>query len=158
MTLLVLLWMLLGAVFGRAVILEFLFGAPDRSAVSFRSLVPPATPNTYLLCPPGYCDAARQTVPSPEFDVPAERLHSAWMDMLDRQPRVTVLREDEALRQVDVEQRSLLVGYPDTVTVRFLPLPQARSTLAVYSRSHYGRSDYGVNRERIETWLADLRL
>ena len=129
---------------------------PDREAVSFRTLTPPVTPNTYLVCPEGYCEAAQPMARSPAFDVPAGRLEAAWMAMLDRQPRVTVLQKDETLRQVDAEQRSLLIGYPDTVTARFIPLGEGQSTLAVYSRSHYGRSDYGVNRERVETWLRDL--
>ena len=46
--------------------------------------------------------------------------------------------------------------YPDSITVRFLPLEEGRSTLAIYSRSHYGRSDFGVNKERVDGWLASL--
>lgn len=157
-TLVVVVWMLAALLFGRPAILEFLFGAPDRGAVSFDSLVPPDSPNSYLLCPAAICRATRPTAESPEYDVPAERLEAAWMTMLERQPRLTVLRQDAALRQLDIEQRSLLIGYPDTVTVRFVPLQGSRSTLAVYSRSHYGRSDFGVNRERVEGWLNDLAL
>ncbi|MEQ8345956.1 MAG: DUF1499 domain-containing protein [Sneathiellaceae bacterium] len=157
-TLAVLLWFLAALLFGRQAILEFLFGAPDRMTVSFESLVPPGTPNSYLVCPAGFCRAARPAAESPEYDVPAARLETAWMRMLERQPRVTVLAQDAAERQLDIEQRSLLVGYPDTVTVRFIPLQGSRSTLAVYSRSHYGRSDYGVNKERVEHWLDDLAL
>jgi uncharacterized protein (DUF1499 family) len=31
------------------------------------------------------------------------------------------------------------------------------STLIMYSRSVYGRSDLGVNRQRVATWLAALQ-
>jgi uncharacterized protein (DUF1499 family) len=45
--------------------------------------------------------------------------------------------------------------------VRFISVAtyhtESQSTLAIYSRSIYGKSDLGVNRERIETWLKILR-
>lgn len=153
------IWFISALLFGRSAILEFLFGAPQRETVSFETLVPPDTPNSYLLCPPDLCRAAAAA--SPVYPVAAAGLRTAWLAMLERQPRVTLLRETvvaQAQRQLDVEQRSLLLGYPDTVTVRFVPLGPERSTLAVYSRSHYGRSDYGVNRDRVRDWLDGLGL
>ena len=53
-------------------------------------------------------------------------------------------------------QRSRLMGFPDTIVVRFLERPEGRSTLALYSRSQLGRGDFGVNRARIERWLEKL--
>jgi uncharacterized protein (DUF1499 family) len=40
--------------------------------------------------------------------------------------------------------------------VRFFDRPGGRSTLALYSRSQLGHGDMGVNRARIERWLAKL--
>jgi uncharacterized protein (DUF1499 family) len=37
-----------------------------------------------------------------------------------------------------------------------LPAGAGRSTLAIYSRSLVGRKDFGVNRARIQRWLAAL--
>jgi uncharacterized protein (DUF1499 family) len=37
-----------------------------------------------------------------------------------------------------------------------VPLDAERATLAVYSRSRYGRRDFGVNAKRVEAWLAAL--
>jgi uncharacterized protein (DUF1499 family) len=31
-----------------------------------------------------------------------------------------------------------------------------RSSLAIYSRSRYGRGDFGTNRRRVERWLSQL--
>jgi uncharacterized protein (DUF1499 family) len=42
------------------------------------------------------------------------------------------------------------------VTVEFIPLGPDQSSLAIYSRSRYGHYDFGHNRNRAETWLADL--
>ena len=49
-------------------------------------------------------------------------------------------------------QRSRLMSFPDTIDVRFIAIDNDRSTLAIYSRSQIGRSDFGVNLERIRLW------
>jgi uncharacterized protein (DUF1499 family) len=48
------------------------------------------------------------------------------------------------------------MGYPDTIVVRFIDLPDGRSTIALYSRSQLGKGDLGVNLARIQRWLAAL--
>jgi uncharacterized protein (DUF1499 family) len=78
--------------------------------------------------------------------------------MISKQPRVERRAVSEDELQYDFVQRSPLLRFPDTITVRFIPLSPTTSTLAMYSRSHYGYSDFGVNRRRIETWLASLRV
>jgi len=59
--------------------------------------------------------------------------------------------------QYDYIQRTALMRYPDSITVRFIALGSNRSTLGIYSRSHYGKSDLGVNEARIRAWLLALR-
>ena len=53
---------------------------------------------------------------------------------------------------VDLETR-----FPDLVTVEFVALAPDRSSLALYSRARYGRSDFGVNRRRVLRWLSRLQ-
>jgi uncharacterized protein (DUF1499 family) len=48
------------------------------------------------------------------------------------------------------------MDFPDSITVRFIPLTPDSATLAIYSRSHYGRNDFGVNEARIRAWLTAL--
>ena len=50
-------------------------------------------------------------------------------------------------------QRSRLVGYPDAITARAVP-EGAGSRVTILSRSRYGHSDMGVNRARVERWVA----
>ena len=45
----------------------------------------------------------------------------------------------------------------DPVTVEFVALAPDRSSLALYSRARYGRSDFGVNRGRVLRWLSRLQ-
>jgi uncharacterized protein (DUF1499 family) len=49
------------------------------------------------------------------------------------------------------------MNYPDLVTVQVNAAGADRSTLVIWSRSVYGRSDLGVNRDRTTSWLALLQ-
>lgn len=53
--------------------------------------------------------------------------------------------------------RSRLIGFPDYTTVTLMQSPDgAMSTLQVYGRLRFGKSDMGVNGARIEGWMAQL--
>ncbi len=143
------------AMMGRERLLELALGPVDIMAVDFATLKKTPKPNQYLVCPPDLC-AGTPDRRSPEYDFPAEQLAAHWQAMTVRQPRTRRTARDEAAMQDDYVQRSWAFRFPDTITVKFIPLGGNRSTLAIYSRSHYGRSDLGVNKKRIEAWLADL--
>ncbi len=55
-----------------------------------------------------------------------------------------------------VEERSAFFGFPDLIDVETIETGEAKSTLAIYSRSKYGYYDFGVNKRRVETWLREL--
>ncbi len=128
---------------------------PVPEDIDFATLRLPDAPNRYLACPEHYCAAPPDRI-SPVFDMPVAALRGRWKKMLQNQPRITQARADETDLQHDIVQRSRFFRFPDSITVRFIPLPGERSTLAIYSRSHYGRDDFGVNRERVTAWLAAL--
>ncbi len=143
------------AAVGRERALPLLFGPVERASVAFATLTPSERPNWYLVCPESYC-AATGHRSSPVFDEPASALRDRWLRMIARQPRVRLISEAADRLQFDFEQRSLVLRFPDTITVRFIALDVCRATLAIYSRSHYGYGDFGVNRRRIDSWLAAL--
>ncbi len=122
----------------------------------FERLTLRRTPNQYLVLPPDFPSAAVPHRRSPVFNAGMDRLTAAWRAVVAEQPRTKLTRRDDAARQVEYVQRSRLFRFPDVITVRFVPLGPDRSTLAVYSRSRYGRRDFGVNRRRVEAWLARL--
>ena len=113
--------------------------------------------NQYLVTPDDYC-SARAHMDSPTFDLSVEELRERWMTMIASQPRVETRKADDAAMQYEFIQRTKLMRFPDIITVRFIPLEQRRSTLAVYSRSRYGRRDFGVNKDRVLAWLEALAL
>lgn len=122
--------------------------------VDFPSLVLTDKPNQYLLCPADYCAAEPHGI-SPAFDLSVADLRARWDAMIADQPRLGILARGDD--QIDYVQRTAMVRYPDIITVRFIALASDSATLAVYSRSVYGASDFGVNRERITAWVAALR-
>ncbi len=136
--------------------LTALFPVGEVAPVDFTALQLAASPNQYLICPPDLCGAGPHAF-SPVFDIPAGRLRERWQALVAAQPRVELLAEYEDGMQTDYVERSARFRFPDIVTVRFIAVPPAQSTLAIYSRSLYGKSDLGVNRARIEAWVTQLR-
>jgi uncharacterized protein (DUF1499 family) len=111
--------------------------------------------NQFLITPENYCGAKAQMI-SPTFNLPVEELRQRWMDMIASQPRIETGKADDGIMQYNFTQRTKLLRFPDIITVRFIPLKQHCCTLAVYSRSRYGRRDFGVNKDRVCTWLDAL--
>lgn len=124
--------------------------------MDFRTLTLKSSPNQYLVCPEGTCANATPHRTSPEFAMPAGALAQKFLDSALAEPRTKLAEgsaEDLAFRLV---QKSALLRFADDIDVQIIPLGDDRSTLAIYSRSRVGYSDLGVNRKRIERWLAGL--
>ncbi|WP_119301068.1 DUF1499 domain-containing protein [Dongia deserti] len=133
-----------------------IFGIKDVPVIDFATLERRAAPNQFLLCPTSLC-STRTDGAAPVFNVTVPKLQAEWDAMIAEQPRVQVLRRDLTNMQIDYVQRSRFLRFPDLITVRFLPVDDTHSTLAIYSRSLYGKGDFGVNRARVEEWLARLK-
>lgn len=72
------------------------------------------------------------------------------LDSIIRQePRLTALAGSVEEGMITYVARSRIFGFPDYVTVR-----QADKQIEIYSRLRFGRSDLGVNAERLDRWLA----
>lgn len=121
----------------------------DPAAVALRG-----TPNEYLAAPPGTTAAP----PHLELVASAEtpRALLARFDAVARaQPRTRAVAGDLDGLMLTYVQRSAVVGFPDYVTVKAVPVGEGAG-LIVYSRSRYGRGDFGVNRRRVHAWLGEL--
>ncbi|SES90883.1 DUF1499 domain-containing protein [Oceanicella actignis] len=127
---------------------------PARWHVDPLSVQRTGAPNDFLLAPPGA--AAPADGPAPVLAADPAALMAAFDAVALAQPRTRrIAGGPEALHATYV-QRSALMGFPDYVSARALPVPGG-AALAVYSRSRYGRSDLGVNAARVADWLAALR-
>lgn len=127
---------------------------PARWHVDPITAAPTGNPNSWRVGPEG--EGQPVDAPAPVFALEAGDLAAA-LDRVAlgdvRTKRLAGAPEDLWVTYV---QRSRLMGYPDYVSVRVVPLGPGRATLAIYSRARYGQSDLGVNRARVEKWLAGL--
>lgn len=120
--------------------------------IDFRELRLSRKPNQYLMTPPAFCPNAIPHRESPVFERSADDLMTRFMAVASAAPNVRLLERDNERRQVELVQRSALFRFPDDISAAFLALEDGGSTLAVYSRSRFGYSDFGVNRRRVEDW------
>lgn len=132
-----------------------LFADPPLVPIDFQTLRKGPKPNQYLVCPPGYCDGPPDRT-APEFDVPAEALIGRIAEIVDAEPQCRRRAVSDDGLQIDWLVHTRLLGFPDSVTVRTVPLAADRAAPAIFSRSHIGYSDLGTNRRRVERWLAAL--
>ncbi|MEP3247180.1 MAG: DUF1499 domain-containing protein [Sneathiella sp.] len=129
----------------------------DVKPTNFQTLKFNPNPNQYLICPENTCIEEKHDE-SPVFNVPVDRLQSTWKAMLAEQPNIEILRTSADSNSQDLVQRTRLVRYPDIVSVEFSKISETQSTLSVYSRSIYGRSDFGANKTRIDAWISRLKV
>src|SRR5487761_1191951 len=133
--------------------------AEDRLApqeqVDIAALRAPLPQPSFLACPANYC-AAHPAITTPIFAVSWQQLKDDWTRAIAAEPRVVRVEEHSQGRRLVYIQHSPAFRFPDIVTVEFVALGSDRSGIALYSRSRYGRSDFGKNRERVERWLGLL--
>jgi uncharacterized protein (DUF1499 family) len=116
-----------------------------------------ATPSDALVCPERVCQQAKADVVAPVFLVTAADLRRKVSLVALSEPRTVELpctaNCDKTARFV---QYSAVFLFPDTIDVTVSEAGAKASTLAVYSRSLVGYGDQGVNRARVERWIAAL--
>jgi uncharacterized protein (DUF1499 family) len=112
-------------------------------------------PNWYRMVPADAQvtrDPKRDAVP-PTFSVSAGELAAAFDSVALADDRVEVLAGSASAGFVTYVQRSLLFGFPDFISVRFIDLPSGGSTLGIFSRARDGKSDLDVNQKRVNRWV-----
>ena len=125
-------------------------GVPVPPAMDMAALRRPATPNTALAGPAGYTPPPDIT--TRRYEVPPARLYAAIRKVALAQPRTYAQIAYDDRMQAHFVARSAWLNFPDLIAVQVNP----DSTLILWSRSVYGRSDLGVNERRLRAWLAAL--
>ncbi len=120
----------------------------------FAALTPPASPNWHLVCPPEKCPNIPAQAEAPEFGIPAERLRNILTSLIQSLPNATLIEETPT--RLYVIDRTAIVRWPDHVVIDIIPVGENASTLIIFSRSQYGRSDFDENKSRVENWLSRL--
>jgi hypothetical protein len=130
-------------------------GLPAPRLMDMTHIERPTTPNTFLAGPAGMRpepDAIIRARPTP-----ASLLYEMAHRVFSGEPHTYIAAEFPDHLQVHYVVRSALLNFPDLVSVQINAEGPDTSTLVIWSRSVYGRSDFGVNRARVETWLAALQ-
>jgi uncharacterized protein (DUF1499 family) len=130
-------------------------GLPTPSFMDTATIVRPATPNTALAAPAGFTPAP--DVVTQPFGVSAERLFASVQDVAATQARTYPAARYPEQLQAHYVARSAIFNFPDLIMVQVLQSGADSSGLIIYSRSVYGHSDMGVNRGRVDAWLAALK-
>jgi uncharacterized protein (DUF1499 family) len=67
-----------------------------------------------------------------------------------------IIASDKSAGRIEASQRSRWMGFTDDIVIRVAPAGSG-SRIDLRSSSRYGRSDFGVNAERIRAYLTGLR-
>ncbi|MEO1329023.1 MAG: DUF1499 domain-containing protein [Pseudomonadota bacterium] len=154
---------ILGIVIGVVILLAaaaaaYVRFAPPPAPQPALTAAPPASPNWALAAPPGVETAGAPTLEGPVYAATAEQVLAQLDAVAAAEPRVERLVAGPAERAY--VQRSALVAFPDLISAAVVDLSgdaaAPRTGLVLYARSVYGRSDLGVNRARLERWIAAL--
>jgi len=116
---------------------------------------PPGTnQNEYFAAPRG-TTAAPIDAETPLYPESPRALLARFDAIARAQPRTRVVAGDPGSLMITYVQRSRVFGFPDYLTVRAVATAGGAG-LIIWSRARYGRGDFGVNRARVEAWLALL--
>ena len=92
---------------------------------------------------------------APVLATTPETLMGVFDSIAMAEPRVTRLAGGVGEGHATYVARTRIMGFPDYISVRALPAEDG-ATLAVVSRLRFGQSDMGVNRARLDRWMAEL--
>lgn len=134
---------------------ERFFSVGEVQQLDFKNLQRRNVPNQYLMCTNQLCNAYIDDLP-PIYGGNVAEVRAAWETLLRGEPRVRELQRNADGTQIDYVQRSAFWRFPDIITIRFIPITEKKTTIAIYSRSVYGQGDFGVNKARIRDWVAKL--
>lgn len=128
-------------------------GPADLGPIDFATLKKPDKPNAYLACPAATCPSYAPDMEPPVFEMDATALKALAATVWGNQPGVMLVDDPASGTSMRFVQRTPWLQFPDTVSVRFVPVSDKQSTVAIYSRSQIGYSDLGANKDRVKHWL-----
>ncbi len=127
---------------------------PARWHVNPATARPGANPNEFFAAPLG-TTAAPADVETRLYPESPRALLVRFDAIARAQPRTRVVAGDPDSLMITYVQRSRVFGFPDYLTVKAVAT-EGGAGLIIWSRARYGRGDFGVNRARVEAWLAEL--
>ncbi len=143
--LLILVALAILAVIGAAVYFRTVAMPAEVWHVDPASVTPPESPNFEL----------RRGEGAPVFDATPDVM-AARIDAIATAEGAAMIGGDLAAGHMTYVARSRIMGFPDAVSVRLVPVAGG-TRLEIFSRSRFGYSDMGVNAARVARWIAAAR-
>jgi len=119
-------------------------------SVSFETFSPEE--NSYLLCPKDLCSAETDGE-AVIYNAGVAGLSRALFAYTDRHEGITMRKRDLMNWQFDLSEYAQGENFPHVITVKFVPIGEDKSTIAIYSRSVVGSSNKEPHKERVERWI-----
>jgi hypothetical protein len=142
--LLILVLLTLAGLIGAAVYFRTVSMPPEVWDVDPARVTPPASPNFALL----------RGAEAPLFGMAPDVL-GLRIEAIAMAEGAERIAGDPALGQMTYVLRSRLMGFPDAVSIRLVPV-EGGTRMEIFSRSRFGYSDMGVNGARVARWIAAL--
>lgn len=131
-------------------------GPADMGSVDFSTLRKSKKPNQVLVCPADMCRDKDRDWISQSYALSASDLRDELLNSIKGEKRLERVDDNSQPLELRFVQRSERLKFPDTISIEFFPLTDSTSTLALYSRSLVGETDFGVNLARAKRWLKRL--
>lgn len=112
------------------------------------------SPNSALAAPAGF--QPPPDVVTHDYGAVPQQVFAAAKAAALSQPRTVLQREFADALQAHFVARSAIIGFPDLVTLQVLSRAERGSQVVIWSRSVYGRYDFGVNRKRLVAWVSAI--
>ena len=111
-------------------------------------------PNDYLVAPAGAMAAKPDRTARAREVAPEDLLFQ--LDAVARPAGAKPIAGSVSEGWITYVHRTPLIGFPDYISVKAVAA-EGGAALIIWSRSRYGHSDLGVNKKRVDGWLAQLR-
>ena len=121
--------------------------------INFKNLQLRKTNNQHLVLPKEFVSLSLPSALSPKFSCDLEKLKIVFVDMIDKQPRISKKFFDDPKNKFRCIQKTKFFKFPDIIDIEFIEIDNNYSSIAIYSRSVYGYYDFNVNKNRVNLWL-----
>ena len=121
--------------------------------INFKNLKLRKTNNQHLVLPKEFVSLSLPNALSPKFSCDLEKLKIAFVEMIDKQPRISKKVFDNKKNKFSCIQKTKFFKFPDMIDIEFIKIDNNFSSIAIFSRSVYGYYDFNVNKNRVNLWL-----
>ncbi|MBV6658220.1 MAG: DUF1499 domain-containing protein [Devosiaceae bacterium] len=130
-------------------------GDPDMGRLETSNIVRTGKPNDALLVPPFAADLPdTQTIGA--YAVPPDELFSTLIGRIEATGAVRWVERDTEGLYARALTFSPVMKFPDTNHIWVVATEDGGSALFLYAAAQLGQSDLGMNRKRLESWVALL--